>query len=225
MKQLLLEIAPPAQPTFGNFVAGANRELVHRLRAVAAGQAGERVIYLWGDSGSGKQHLLNALAHAAARPVVRAGTETVPEEAREMIVTLSRVHLLDAGQQVRLFNLINNLDRAVLVATGPCAPAQLAVREDLATRLGSGLVYQVHALSDAAKREALAAHAQARGFALSEEIAAYLLRHARRDMPSLIAILDSIDRYSLETGRPVTLPLLKDALTAIPEAPRETRAV
>ena len=32
------------------------------------------------------------------------------------------------------------------------------------------------------------------------------------DMGSLIAILDSLDRYSLENGRPVTLPLLKAAL-------------
>ena len=225
MKQLLLEIAPPAQPTFANFVPGANRELLHRLRSAAAGNSGERVIYLWGDSGSGKRHLLEALAHAGVRPVVRARPDAIPGEARDSIVTLAHVDTLDPQQQVCLFNLINILDHAVLVAAGPCAPAQLGVREDLATRLGSGLVYQVHALTDADKREALAAHAQARGFALSEEIAAYLLRHARRDMPSLIAILDAIDRHSLETGRPVTLPLLKEALNALPETTREARTV
>ena len=59
---------------------------------------------------------------------------------------------------------------------------------------------------------ALAAHARSRGFALADEVSAYLLNHARRDMGSLIAALDSLDRYSLETGRAITVPLLKAAL-------------
>ena len=48
--------------------------------------------------------------------------------------------------------------------------------------------------------------------AIKAQVTGYLLRHARRDMGSLIAALDSLDRYSLETGRPVTVPLLKAAL-------------
>ena len=67
-------------------------------------------------------------------------------------------------------------------------------------------------LSDADKREALQAHARARGFALTEEVSAYLLHHSRRDMGSLMSALDAIDRYSLETGRLVTVPLLKAAM-------------
>jgi DnaA-homolog protein len=43
-------------------------------------------------------------------------------------------------------------------------------------------------------------------------VAGYLLTHARRDMPSLIRALDALDRYSLETGRPITVPLLRAAL-------------
>jgi hypothetical protein len=31
-------------------------------------------------------------------------------------------------------------------------------------------------------------------------------------MGSLVAALDCLDRYSLETGRPITVPLLKAAL-------------
>jgi DnaA family protein len=55
-------------------------------------------------------------------------------------------------------------------------------------------------------------HATARGFPLAEEVTSYLLNHSRRDMGSLMAALDSLDRYSLETGRPITVPLLKAAL-------------
>ena len=60
------------------------------------------------------------------------------------------------------------------------------------------------------RAEALHAHARSRGFLLRDEVVSYLLRHARRDMVSLIQILDALDRYSLETGREITLPLLKE---------------
>ena len=213
MKQLLLELAPPARPTFANFVTGSNRELVQILHRTAAGEFPDRIVYIWGESGAGKSHLLEAILHAAQIPCVAAGSHAIPEaDAEGTLVTLDDVQKLDESNQIQLFNLINVLKSATLVATGPCAPRDLTLRRDLATRLGSGLVYQVHGLSDEEKRAALAVHAQHRGFALNDDIVNYLLRHARRDMPSLIAILDSLDRHSLQTGRPVTLPLLKDAL-------------
>ena len=81
-----------------------------------------------------------------------------------------------------------------------------------AARLASGLTYRMAPLTDAEKGEALAAHARSRGFELSDEVSSYLLTHARRDMGSLMSALDAIDRYSLESRRAVTVPLLKEAL-------------
>ena len=98
-----------------------------------------------------------------------------------------------------------------MVAAG-ASPRDVAIRRDLATRLATGLTYRVVPLSDAEKGAALAAHARTRGFAIPEDVTSYLLTHARRDMGSLIGALDSLDRYSLETGRMITIPLLKDAL-------------
>lgn len=213
MKQLLLDIAPPAQPGFDNFVAGRNRELVEVLRDIAVGRLPDRVVYIWGERGAGKGHLIEATLSAAQIPCAVARADSIPLAAPEGgVVALHDVHQLDESQQIQLFNLINILNSATLLASGSCAPRDLPLRRDLATRLGSGLVYQVQPLDDEEKRAALAAHAQARGFALNTEIVNYLLRHKRRDMPSLITILDAVDRYSLETGRAVTLPLLKDAL-------------
>lgn len=213
MKQLLLELAPLARPTFANFVTGGNRELVQILRQTAAGKFPDRMVYIWGESGAGKSHLLEAVVHAAQILCVVARSNAIPAAAAEgTLVALDDVQKLDESNQIHLFNLINVLKSATLVATGPCTPRDLTLRRDLATRLGSGLVYQVHGLTDEEKRAALAVHAQARGFALNDDIVNYLLRHTRRDMPSLIAILDALDRHSLQTGRPVTLPLLKDAL-------------
>ena len=50
------------------------------------------------------------------------------------------------------------------------------------------------------------------GITLTDDVAAYLLTHFRRDMPSLMALLDALDRFSLEQKRAVTLPLLRRML-------------
>jgi len=198
LRQLLLDFTQAPAPTFENFVHGGNAELFHALQAAAAGTPAERVIYIWGEAGSGKTHLAQAFAAASAgRPRYR---------------VIDDVERLAEDQQISLFNDFNERNFDFLLATAQAAPRDVPLRRDLATRLATGLTYRVLPLSDAEKRDALAAHAHARGFELGEEVSAYLLTHARRDMGSLMSALDAIDRYSLESGRPVTLPLLKAAI-------------
>lgn len=231
MKQLVLEIATPPAPTFANFVAGRNEEALAALRA-AAGDEGDAslcsgseqreaspsspsshssVLYLWGETGAGKTHLLRAFT--AARPGARfvRGEDYTGDEAGGTLV-LDDVERLGEARQVTLFNAFNERRFDLIAVSAHAAPKDVALRRDLATRLATGLTYRLLPLTDADKAAALAAHARARGFALGEEVAAYLLAHARRDMPSLIQALDVLDRYSLETGRAITVPLLKAAL-------------
>jgi DnaA family protein len=91
-------------------------------------------------------------------------------------------------------------------------PARLDLAPELLTRLAWGLVYQLHPLDDAEKAAALAGHAAARGLRLPAEVSAYLLRHVRRDLPTLMGVLDALDRHSLETQRPLTVPLVREVL-------------
>ena len=88
------------------------------------------------------------------------------------------------------------------------ATLQLKLRADLKTRLAAGLIYQVHGLNDAEKAAALRGHADARGFRLSQEVADYLLRHAERDMPSLLALLDEM----FTTYRPEVASVYRQSL-------------
>jgi DnaA family protein len=122
------------------------------------------------------------------------------------------IEQLSPDEQVTLFNAYNERTFEFLLVSARSAPRDVAVRKDLATRLATGLTYRVLALTDDEKRDALAAHAKQRGFSIPEDVTAYLLTHARRDMGSLIAALDCLDKYSLETGRPITVPLLKAAM-------------
>jgi len=220
MKQLVLDIALPPAPTLDNFVPGCNAELVVALDALANGAGNERFIYVWGAEGSGRSHLLRAVIAAARRNGRRtlwfdAQTQVI-DAAGDVLCAADDVHLLGAEAQIALFNLHNQIrgGHGALLVSGNAAPAQLRLRADLVTRLAAGLVYQLHALGDEEKSSALHRHADARGLRLAPEVTAYLLRHARRDMPSLLALLDALDRYSLETQRAITVPLLRELLKA-----------
>ncbi len=200
MRQLLLDFTQAPAPTFANFIHGGNAELFHALEAATRGALAERVMYLWGEPGAGKTHLLSAFREQAG--------------ARPRVLAIDDVERLGEEEQAALFNAFNDRGFDFLLVTAGAPPAEVPIRRDLATRLATGLTYRLLPLTDAEKGEALAAHAHSRGFELSAEVKAYLLTHARRDMGSLMSALDALDRYSLETGRPVTVPLLKAAMPA-----------
>lgn len=216
MKQLLLDFTQAPAPTFQNFVPGGNAELLSALAEAVRGPIEARVIYAWGEPGAGKTHLLKAFAEAAGSrraAYLRAADFAGGSGA---LLAIDDIENLTEERQVDLFNAFNEGAYTLLVVSARSAPRDVAIRRDLATRLATGLTYRVLALTDEEKRAALAAHAKARGFALGEDVSGYLLTHTRRDMSTLIQALDALDRYSLETGRPITVPLLKAALQPEP---------
>jgi DnaA family protein len=197
-RQLALPISPPPEPTLDNFVPGANAELLARLRALRAGQLAESVLYLWGEPGSGRSHLLEA-------------------SARIGLAVADDVERLDESRQIELFNAINAArdSGGTVLAAGNAPPAQLTLREDLKSRLAWGLVYQVKPLTDAEKALYLHGEAARRGLKLSDEVVWYLLTHVRRDLHSLTGLLEQLDRASLEQHRAITLPLVRELILSL----------
>ena len=200
MRQLALAISPPPAPTLDNFVPGENAELHARLRELAAGSLAESIVYLWGEPGSGRSHLLNACA-------------------RPGVIVADDVESLDDARQIDLFHRINEArgTGGTVLAAGNAPPARLAVREDLRSRLGWGLVYRVKMLTDAERAVYLSTEAERRGMRLADDVVWYLLARVRRDLASLGAILELLDRTSLEQKRQVTLPFVREALKTLEE--------
>jgi DnaA family protein len=198
MRQLPLDISPAAQPSLDNYVAGVNAEALERVRELATGRLPESIIYLWGEPGSGRTHLLRGAARLDPALVIADDVES-----------------LDAQAQQALFNSINAAreGNVPVLAAGDAPPAALSLREDLRTRLGWGLVYQLRPLSDVEKVTHLHNEAARRGLRLTEDVVRYLLHHLPRDIGSLNCVLDRLDRHALAAQRQVTLPLVRDALS------------
>lgn len=219
--QLLLDILPATEPTLDNFIVGANREAVAALCTLGPGRAA----YLWGPAGCGRSHLLAAVARAH-RGAVLCGALTQPAELQAAadgsppLIALDDVGRMDQAQQAEVFRLYNRWRESAaaeqrgfaLVVAGDSAPRHMPLREDLRTRLGWDLVFRLEPLSDADKLAALRAHAAARALEVTPELLDWLLTRQARDMRELTGLLDALDRYSLATKRPVTLPLLKTML-------------
>jgi DnaA family protein len=226
-RQLLLDLDVTPPPSFETFLGTANRELLAHLRqlvpALMNKEAVERSFYLWGESGSGRSHLLQALCYATPAGHARFASPKSSLAAFDfdpavMLYAIDDCHVLNPAQQIAVFNLFNEVRAhpgSAFVAAGSHAPLALAVREDLRTRLGWGLVFQVISLQDTDKPAALYQAARARGLTLAEDVPAYLLTHCPRDMGSLMRLLDALDRYSLEQQRAVTMPLLRAMLASI----------
>lgn len=221
MQQLVLHLSGPPAPTLENFAPGSNTEALAVLHAWLAGAVEDRWFYLWGPPGCGKSHLLRAATQASegsGRAVICAQSSELEglEQAVPLptLIAVDDVQRLSADAQAVLFRLFERVreDDVRLLVAGDAAPAGLGLRDDVTTRLGAGLVFQLRLLSDEEKAEALRSHASGRGFMLSAELTDYLLRHGRRDLPSLIAVVDALDEYSLQTKRAITLPLLREVL-------------
>lgn len=220
MEQLVLELASPPEPKLDNYIAGSNAGALAALAAALAGQ--EPVVFLWGETGSGKTHLAQAFVHAAVESgrearYLHASRIHALDTSMLQVLALDEVDALDPDGQLLAFDAVNRLRLAggVLLATGRFAPAGLALREDLRTRLGAGIVRQLTPLNDAEKRAALEAHAKSRALPISPELLDYMLSRRARDMRTQIAILDALDRASLTLKRPLTLPLVREALKSL----------
>jgi DnaA family protein len=225
MKQLALDIGLASGPTLAGFHAGPNEPVLRHLgewvdeAPVPSGQS-PAPTYLWGEGGSGKTHLVEAVRsllreRGALVGVLHAGTTQALEfDERWGAVLMDDVHLYNPVQQHVAFNWFVNahaLQRGVL-ATGALPPSDLALREDLRTRLGWGHVFHLRLLGDPERRAVLRRAADGRGVVLGDEVLDYMLHRFSRDLGSLMELLDQLDGYALQTQRAVTIPLIRSML-------------
>ena len=216
MNQLIFDFAERGYPGFDKFLGTENAELVYVLQ-----HKHDPFIYVWGEEGAGKSHLLRAWVaqaldagkkavyiDAAATPLTEAAFEAE-------YLAIDQIEKLGNEEQALLFAVFNrfrNSGKGFLLLSSEHTPQQLVIREDLRTRMAYCLVYEVKPLTDQEKIDALVSMAAARQVTIDPEIFEYLLNHWRRDMDRLMQMLDTLDNYAVTMGKRITLPLLRQLL-------------
>ena len=220
MRQLALGVRLRAHAVFANFSPGLNGELLALLRGPS-----REPLWLWGNPGCGKTHLLQAVcaeAGEAAAYFPLGGSPALPPEALQgfencRVLCVDDVHCAAGHLEweralFRLFNEAAELRSRVIFASG-AAPRQLQWRlDDWRSRAAACVVYQVRELDESGRAEALRLRASQHGLHLPPETLDYLMRRMPRDLRSLFDILDELDEASLVAQRRLTIPFIRDAL-------------
>ena len=208
---------------------GDNAELITHLSTMPSVNA-PRLLFIWGDAGTGKTHLLKAITQATnqrgefvsaanellinALPFILAAPSLPP------VLAIDNIELLAQSALDTVFALQNRVrqsEHCSLVISSGLSPAQLALalepRSDIVSRLSWGLTLRVHALTDDNKVAALSHFLNQRGTQYSADVLNYLLTHQSRNIKDLALLLDHIDRYAFSHKRAITIPLVKQFLS------------
>ncbi len=201
--------------TLDHFIVGGNAELAAR---VCRPVDGFFCTWVWGRSGAGKSHLLQAVSHETGGAFVPA-TQIPGVNGYEVFdrVLIDDIHawIGDRAAEEALLRLYNNrLERGlVLVATARKPPTQLCFAlPDLASRLRSSACFEISPPSDEEASAVLRRVAQDRGFDLDARVVSFLLRRTGRDLADLLRLLETIDVESLSAQRRITVPFVKQVL-------------
>ena len=231
--QLPLALRWPAQQRFDTYVGGDNAVALGLLREAAQSPQAPWV-FVTGAAGCGKTHLLIAacaeadahgrsahylaLRHARGGAAGQAGIATALRAfGGSDVLALDDVDAIagDGAAEHALFDLYNRcrVEKSTMLFAATASPAQLGVGlPDLVSRLSACAQASLRPLGDDERREALRQRAQTRGLTLDDAVLDWLFARTQRDLGSLTALLDRLDRESLAAQRRITVPFLRQLL-------------
>jgi DnaA family protein len=222
--QLPLALRWPAHQRFESFLAGPNGVVLDRLRALAHA-ADPTWMFLHGGAGSGRTHLLIAACAAANAngrsaqylPLARLGSAraaAIRGFGGNELLAIDDVDAIAGERDAEhaLFDLYNRCraDHAILLFAAAAPPAQLGMGlPDLVSRLSACTQLALKPLDEVERRTVLRERALARGIELDDAALDWLFTRRKRDLATLLDLLERIDAASLAAKRRVTVPFLR----------------
>ena len=224
MRQLVLQFACERRCTLDNFEVGPNGELVAEIGRRACSNE-FAALWLVGEPGSGKSHLLQGACHAAVggaaaylpSRLMSGGVDVLDGLGDFSLVAVDDVDRWVGARQWEeaLLHLYQQLLKrgASLLLASSLGPLELDIRlPDHASRLRAAQVFAIRPLDDVDRAHAIERLAAQRGLELGADVMSFILRRAPRRMDELIATFDRLDRGALTQQRRLTIPLAKDVL-------------
>lgn len=237
-RQLILNFPAGPEYSFSNFIVSQGSEFaVSTARQICSGeQPPFNTLYLYGDKGLGKTHLLMSIGNHLAQnqPDQQAryiqGADFVRnvhqgDAVNQMIAKLTEVDYLllddvdavagDRTSQEKLYHVYNCLtekNRKIIFA-GFKNPEHLADTESyLKSRFKWGMTAEIKPIDDTTTAKIIGKLGLDVGLNIPEKIVEYLLTRIPRDFLSIKTSVETINRESLLQKHKVTLGLVKSAL-------------
>jgi chromosomal replication initiator protein len=221
--------------TFENFVVGSNNQMAAAAARAVADAPGQSYnpLFLYGDTGLGKTHLMHAIGHAvlARRPDARIAyisaetfTNDFIQAIQENALTKFRqryrhvdVLLIDdiqflAGKersQEEFFHTFNDLHGAgkqIVLSSDRRASEIEKLEARLVSRFEWGLPADIQPPDFETRLAILRAKAQAMKCELPAPVASFIAQHIARNIRRLEGALIKVVSYSQLSGKPIDLP-------------------
>ena len=220
MNQLVLPITFDSKMSLENLLG--NQQILDFINQLYFQECSAE-IYVYGDTGRGKTHLLQgAISRALAKKkngMYLDCKEPMPEHVVDYIeqldwVGIDNVNKIDSQQQHLFFDLYNRAKQAEvsMLVSGPKPPSSLSIMKDLKTRLGLATVFELEELNDDLTKEVLKNQMSERNLTIESKVYEYLFKHYSRNVNILISAINRLDRASLQSKQGITIPFVKKTL-------------
>ena len=229
------------QFTFDSFVAGANSKFVYAAAKAVAEAPGETFnpLFIYGESGLGKTHLMHAIANEISRlyPEKKVLYTTCENFLNEFIDSIAQknsakfrfhyrnvdVLMIDDVQflknktqvQQEFFHTYNELSaqNKQIVMTSDRPPKEIATLEErLRTRFEGGMIADIQPPDPETKIAILKKKAEDRKYIITDDVLEFLARDSGHDVRTLEGRLTKVIFASKLHEEPITLALAKRAL-------------
>jgi DnaA family protein len=226
--QLPFDFSASEKYTFDNFLVSAkNSELVNLLTSFD--RLEETVAFVWGTTGVGKSHLLQALCNEnevnESLQSLYLPMQKIKVFGPDVFASLHHMELIciddfdlvvrDKAWEESLFEFFNRSREAgvkLLVSSDKSPRGLDFALPDLASRMSWGVIYRLHELSDDEKLLALDARAADKHMPLSSDVLNYIFQRHSRDLQSLLEVLNRLDELSLAEKRRLTIPFVRQVM-------------
>ena len=220
MNQLGLPISLNSSMLLDNFVS--NKELIRSIRQVFLDQKSSE-IYFYGASGNGKTHILQgAVLESLANDknaVFVDCADLIPDHLAEFIdqislISFDNVHLLSNKNEEIFFDLFNRSRQSQvnILVSGNTLPADLNIMKDIKTRLSLATVFKLEELNDESTMIVIDKQMSDRNLSIDPKVYEYLFKNFSRDLRLLLSTMDDLDKASLQTKKPISIPFVRKFL-------------